>query len=135
MVGRLSVLAVSLVAIALAFDRSSNILSLVSNAWAGFGAAFGPIVILSLFWRGVTRDGALAGMVVGAATVLFWLYAPITIDGQSLSSVLYEIVPGFALSFATTLVVSMVGRPAQPQMQAQFDEMKVAMSAEKQPLF
>jgi sodium/proline symporter len=134
MVGRLSVLAVSLVAIALAFDRSSNILSLVSNAWAGFGAAFGPIVILSLFWRGVTRDGALAGMVVGAVTVLFWLYAPITIDGQSLSSVLYEIVPGFALSFVTTLVVSMVGRPAQPQIQAQFDEVMDAMSAEKQPL-
>jgi SSS family solute:Na+ symporter/sodium/proline symporter len=72
-------------------------------------------------------------MVVGAVTVLFWLYAPITIDGQSLSSVLYEIVPGFALSFVTTLVVSMVGRPAQPQMQAQFDDVMDAMSAEKQP--
>mgnify|MGYP003630693775 FL=1 len=85
LIGRLSVLAVSLVAIFLAFDRSSNILSLVSYAWAGFGAAFGPLILLSLFWRGITRNGALAGMITGAVTVLVWLYAPITVGGQPLS--------------------------------------------------
>lgn len=105
-VGRISVLAVSLVAIALAFDRSSTILSLVSNAWAGFGAAFGPLILLSLHWRHMTRDGAMAGMVAGAATVLFWIYAPITIGGKSLSDNLYEMLPGFIVSTIVAIVVS-----------------------------
>ena len=77
---------VSLVAIALAFDRSSSILDLVSNAWAGFGAAFGPLILFSLYRRNMSRSAAIAGMVVGALVVLFWLYAPITIGGNSLSS-------------------------------------------------
>nr|WP_321361752.1 sodium/proline symporter PutP [uncultured Hyphomonas sp.] len=126
-VGRVSVLVVSLVAIGLAFDRSSNILSLVGNAWAGFGAAFGPIILLSLYWRGLTRDGALAGMVVGAVTVLFWLYAPIEIDGKSLSDILYEIVPGFVLSGAAAIGVSLAGRNVQPQVLERFGEMEKVM--------
>ncbi|KCZ82637.1 sodium/proline symporter [Hyphomonas adhaerens MHS-3] len=126
-VGRISVLVVSLVAIGLAFDRSSNILSLVGNAWAGFGAAFGPIILLSLYWRGLTRDGALAGMVVGAVTVLFWLYAPIEIDGKSLSDILYEIVPGFVLSGVAAIVVSIVGRDVLPHVLHRFGEMEKAM--------
>lgn len=105
--GRLAVLGVSLVAISLAFDRSSSILSLVSNAWAGFGAAFGPIILLSLYWRRLTAKGALAGMVVGAVTVLFWIYAPIEIDGKGLSAHLYEIIPGFIACSATAISVSL----------------------------
>ena len=77
MMGRLSVLLVAVVAVVIALDRSSSILSLVSNAWAGFGAAFGPVVLCSLYWSRMTRQGALAGMIVGAATVLFWVYAPV----------------------------------------------------------
>lgn len=126
-VGRISVLVVSLVAIGLAFDRSSNILSLVGNAWAGFGAAFGPIILLSLYWRGLTRDGALAGMVVGAVTVLFWLYAPIEIDGKSLSDILYEIVPGFILSGTAAIIVSIVGRDVLPHVLHRHGEMEKAM--------
>ena len=69
-VGRLSVVFVALLAVVLAHDRDSSILSLVSNAWAGFGASFGPAIILSLFWSKMTRQGALAGMFFGAATAL-----------------------------------------------------------------
>lgn len=134
MVGRLSVLAVSLVAIALAFDRSSSILSLVSYAWAGFGAAFGPIILLSLFWKGLTRNGALAGMITGAATVLVWLYAPITVGGQPLSGTIYAIVPGFALSLVAAVLASLIKGEADPRVQVEFDAMTEAMSAEKQPL-
>ncbi len=108
LVGRISVLLVALVAIYLAYDRNSSILSLVSNAWAGFGAAFGPVVIASLYWKKMTRNSALAGMIIGAATVLFWVYAPLTINGQALSSTVYEIVPGFiACSFAIYLVTKL----------------------------
>jgi sodium/proline symporter len=108
LVGRLSVLAVSLIAIALAYDRSSSILSLVSNAWAGFGAAFGPIILLSLYWRKMTRSGALAGMITGAVTVLIWIYAPFEIGGLPLTDYVYEIVPGFILSTIASVVVSLV---------------------------
>ena len=106
MVGRLAVLAVALAAIGLAYNPNSNVLSLVSQAWAGFGAAFGPLVILSLTWKRMTRNGALAGMIVGAATVLFWIYAPVLPNGAALSSVLYEMVPGFLLSLLAIVVVS-----------------------------
>lgn len=105
-VGRGAVLAVALVAILLANNPDSNVLSLVSQAWAGFGAAFGPLVILSLTWRRMTRNGALAGMIVGAVTVLFWIYAPVLPGGETLSSVVYEMVPGFVLSFLAILLVS-----------------------------
>ncbi|MEW4467326.1 sodium/proline symporter PutP [Parasphingorhabdus sp. JC815] len=127
LVGRLSVLAVSLVAIGLAFDRNSNILSLVSNAWAGFGAAFGPIILLSLYWKGITRDGALAGMIVGAVTVLFWLYAPVTIAGESLSSWIYEIIPGFIFSMLAAIIVSIKGRNPKEEIGDLFSEMSYAM--------
>ncbi|MDQ7048996.1 MAG: sodium/proline symporter PutP, partial [Enterobacterales bacterium] len=82
LVGRLSVLVVALVAIGLAYNRDSSILSLVSNAWAGFGAAFGPLIIFGLYWKRMTFAGALAGIVVGASTVLFWIYGPMTIGGK-----------------------------------------------------
>ncbi|SDL63866.1 sodium/proline symporter PutP [Maricaulis salignorans] len=127
LVGRFSVLAVSLVAIALAFDRSSTILSLVSNAWAGFGAAFGPLILLSLFWRGMTRNAALAGMVTGAATVLIWIYAPFEIGGMRPSDVMYEMVPGFALSLIVTLVVGFATRTPTSELTEDFDTMKEAM--------
>ena len=128
LIGRLATILVCALAIVLAFDRSSNILSLVSNAWAGFGAAFGPIILLSLFWRGLTREGAIAGMVSGALTVLFWLYAPITIQGAALSSVLYEIVPGFLIGGGSAILVSLLWRTVSTSMSARYTEMLEALS-------
>jgi SSS family solute:Na+ symporter/sodium/proline symporter len=128
-VGRLSVLLVSLAAIFLAYDPDSNILGLVANAWAGFGAAFGPVVILSLTWRRLTRNGALAGMLVGAATVLFWIYAPVLADGAVLSSLIYEIVPGFILCGVTAIVVSLAGRPPPEEVVRTFDESRAELAA------
>lgn len=109
--GRLSVVLVALIAIYLAYDRNSTILSLVSNAWAGFGAAFGPLVLFSLFKREMTRRAALGGMIVGAVTVLVWI--SVKIDGQSLSNWLYEIVPGFILSSLTIMLLSQSGKPRE----------------------
>lgn len=113
-VGRICVLAVALVAIWLAYDPTNTILGLVANAWAGFGAAFGPLVILSLVWKRMTRNGALAAILVGAGTVLFWIYAPVLHGGATLSSVLYEIVPGFLLSGLAGILVSIAG-PRPPE--------------------
>ncbi|RBP53277.1 sodium/proline symporter PutP [Arenicella xantha] len=124
MVGRLSVVAVAVLAVLLAQDRDSSILSLVSNAWAGFGSAFGPVVLISLFWKRMTRQGALAGIVVGAATVLIWIYGPFTYQGQALSAVIFEIVPGFILSAVAIFVVSLLTRPPSEQMTSTFELMK-----------
>lgn len=107
-VGRSSVVTVALLAVVLAHDRNSSILSLVSNAWAGFGSAFGPVILLSLFWSRMTRAGALAGMAAGALTVLFWLVAPYKIDGQSLSNFLYELFPGFVIATLVTIITSLL---------------------------
>lgn len=112
-VGRLMVLAVALIAIWIAQDPNSKVLGLVSYAWAGFGAAFGPVVILSVFWKRTTSLGAMLGMVVGAVLVVIW--KPV------LGGVVYEIVPGFIGCFLTIVVVSLLGRPKQSVLD-RFDE-------------
>jgi sodium/proline symporter len=123
MVGRAATLAVALVAVFLALDRSNSILSLVGNAWAGFGAAFGPVILLSLHWRRMTRQGALAGIVGGAATVLIWLYAPFTIGGAAPTDVIYEIVPGFIVSLVAAVAVSHFGKAAPDTLEKNFTAM------------
>ena len=112
-VGRAAVLAVSVLAIALAANPDSKVLGLVSYAWAGFGAAFGPVVLFSLGWKRMTRNGALAGMLAGALTVLVWK--------QFAWFGLYEMVPGFLLASLAIVVVSRLGAPPSAAMQAGFD--------------
>ncbi|ABL98702.1 sodium/proline symporter PutP [Shewanella amazonensis] len=104
--GRIGVLAVAAVATLLALDNNASILSLVSNAWAGFGAAFGPLVLLSLFWPRMTHSGAVAGILCGAGTVLVWSQVPLLENGLPLSSLIYEIVPGFIVSTLAIVLVS-----------------------------
>ncbi|TMP33916.1 sodium/proline symporter PutP [Pseudoalteromonas rubra] len=127
LVGRISVALVSLCAIYLAYDRDSTILSLVSNAWAGFGAAFGPLVLLSLFWKRMNFAGALSGMIVGAATVLFWIYGPVTVNGQPLSALIYEIVPGFIASSIAIVAVSLATPEPSAAITDKFEEMQTAL--------
>jgi solute:Na+ symporter, SSS family len=108
-VGRLSVVAVAGIAMLLAQDPDGSVLGLVSNAWAGFGAAFGPVIILALTWQRTTLAGAFAGMVTGAAVVIGWI-------AFGLSATMYEIVPGFVSAMLAVVVVSLAGgthhRPA-----------------------
>ena len=99
-VGRLAVLAVGAVAVLLASNPNSEILGLVANAWAGFGAAFGPLIILALTWKRMTGAGAVAGLVTGALVVILWI-------ALGLSSTIYEIVPGFIASWIAIVVVSL----------------------------
>ncbi|WP_252975428.1 sodium/proline symporter PutP [Janibacter melonis] len=119
--GRLGVLAVALVAFVLALDSDSAILELVAFAWAGFGAAFGPIVLLSLYWRRLTAMGALAGMITGAVVVFVWG----NID--ALSDEMYEIVPGFLAALLVAVVVSRLTATDQPGVDEEFDQMMVEL--------
>jgi len=118
------VFAIALVAIWLASDPESRVLGMVSYAWAGFGAAFGPVVILSLTWRRMTMLGALAGMVVGAVTVLVWK--------QFGWFGLYEIVPGFMLAALAIYVVSMMDKAPDTGIQSTFDEVQDDIRALRQ---
>ncbi|MNF29565.1 sodium/proline symporter [Pseudomonas linyingensis] len=114
-VGRAMVLLVAVIAIAIASNPDSKVLGLVSYAWAGFGAAFGPVVIFSLLWKGMTRNGALAGMLLGAVTVILWK----NFFGWT---GLYEIIPGFILCTLGILIFSRIGNAPSLAMLKRFDE-------------
>lgn len=122
-VGRGMVLAVALIAIAIAADPDNRVLSLVSYAWAGFGAAFGPVILLSVLWKGMSRDGALMGILVGALTVLIWK--------QFAFFGLYEIIPGFLFATVAIVVISRNGRGPSPAMLERFASAEKSYQAER----
>ncbi|WP_455365193.1 sodium/proline symporter PutP [Kaarinaea lacus] len=114
--GRAAVLVIAIVALLLAWNPDRQVLDLVAYAWAGFGAAFGPTLILSLYWRRMNRYGALAGIVVGGLTVVIWKQ----LSGGLFD--LYEIVPGFILSLFSIIVVSLLTQPPEESVQEEFDK-------------
>ena len=124
--GRIGVLVVAVVAVLLALDPNSSILQLVGFAWAGFGAAFGPLIILSLYWKRLTAAGATVGMAAGAAVVFAWG------TNDTLSSSLYEIVPGFAANLILAVVVSLLTARPEAEIGQEFDE-AVAASRGQSP--
>lgn len=115
-VSRLAVVGIAVVALIIASDRESRVLDLVSYAWAGFGAAFGPVIVFSLYWRRMTRNAAIAGMLTGAVTVVLWS----NLSGGIFE--LYEILPGFVLASLAIIVVSVLQPVVKPDTLAQFDD-------------
>ena len=124
-VARLTTFGVAVLAFFIAWDPNSSIMDLVSDAWAGLGAAFGPIVVMSLFWRRTNLPGAVAGLVSGAATVLIWDYLPI-VNGQTIGNAtgIYSLLVGFVISLCFIVIVSMVTKAPDETILAQFDEYK-----------
>ena len=112
-ISRLSVLIISAMAISIAMTPDSFILDMVAYAWAGFGAAFGPALIMSLFWRRATRNGILAGVITGGLTVLIWK--------QFAFFGLYEIIPGFILALIAIYVVSLMDKAPSKEITDMFD--------------
>lgn len=117
LVGRLSVLAVTGIALGIAWVQPGSILDMVSYAWAGFGASFGPVVLLSLFWSRMNTWGAVAGIISGAVTVVLW-------SALGASEVLYELIPGFAVSTIMVYAISLVTSPPSKQVVDQFNKVK-----------
>lgn len=126
-VGRLMVLAISVLAIVLAMNPASKVLGLVAYAWAGFGAAFGPLIILSLFWKRMTLNGALVGMIVGAVTVIAW-------KNYMGHLGLYEIVPGFILSFLSIVIVSLMDKNPEQDVIERFESSQDLYEREMQDM-
>ena len=123
--GRMAVLLVSIFAAIVAWNPESTILGLVAFAWAGFGAAFGPVILLSLFWKKLTNYGALAGMVAGAVVAFIWGKT------ESLSSMLYEIVPGFIACLLVAVIVSIFTYKPNAEIEAEFDETQRILKEEQ----
>lgn len=121
-VGRIMVLAVAVVAILIAGNPESKVLGLVSYAWAGFGAAFGPVVILSVFWKRMTYNGALWGMIAGAAVCVAWAeWVNPALVAADLPT-MYEIVPGFIACWLVACAVSLMGKEPSAEEQARFEQ-------------
>lgn len=125
MVGKIAVVVVAILAFFIALDPNSSVMGLVSDAWAGFGSAFGPVVLLALFWKRSTLAGAISGMAVGAGTVIFWDYVPVA-DGATLgtSTGLYSLVLGFAFALVINVVVSLCTKKPSNEIIKEFDSIK-----------
>ena len=122
--GRIGVLVVSVIAVVLALDPDSSVLALVAFAWAGFGSAFGPIVLLSLFWRRLTMAGAAVGMVAGAVVAFVWgQFEPDVTIGLFGEQHLYEIIPGFATCLVLAVVFSLITPQPPAKAMEEFDDM------------
>ncbi|MGE9616169.1 MAG: sodium/proline symporter PutP [Solitalea-like symbiont of Acarus siro] len=103
-ISKLSIVVIAILALLLANNKNNSILNLVGHAWAGFGSTFGPCVLLSLHWNKTTRNGLLAGLIVGAITVLVWINIPVLHDNM------YEMIPGFILSTLAIIIVSLLDK-------------------------
>lgn len=116
MVSRISVLLVAIISLMLSISPKDSILNLVGNAWAGFGAAFGPLILLSLLWKKTTWQGALVGMIVGASVVLIWVYADHSYKDW------YELLPGFVCSFVSIILVSLLTQKENKAITYEFEQ-------------
>lgn len=124
-VGRLAVLAVAVIAYIIALNPESSVLGLVAYAWGGFGAAFGPLILISLFWKRMTRNGAIGGIVVGGLTVIIWKQ----LQGGLFD--MYEIVPGFLFSCLTIFIVSLLDRPPSGEILDEFNCVRKNVASKK----
>ena len=120
---RITVVIVAFIAYLIALDPNSSIMGLVSNAWAGFGSAFGPLVVSALFWKRTNKPGAIAGMITGALTVILWDYIPL-MSGQTLGEVtgIYSLLVGFIISLLFIVVVSLTTKAPSDDIVAEFEE-------------
>lgn len=118
---RIAVIVISVIAIFLALNPNSSVFRIVSFAWAGFGAVFGPVVLAALFWKNCNRFGALAGMITGGVTVFVWHYLGVSVGGIF---TLYELLPAFLLALVVLVVVSLAtGKPSE-EIRAEFEEVR-----------
>ena len=125
-VSRLTVVVVALLAFFIAWDPDSSVMALVSDAWAGLGSAFGPIVVCSLFWKRTNVAGAVAGMVSGGLTVIIWDYLPI-MDGKTIGSAtgVYSLLVGFMISLICIVAFSLLTKKPSSEIEEEFERVKI----------
>lgn len=119
LIARATVIVISLIAVFIARDPDSSIFKIVSFAWAGFGAAFGPVILLALFWKRSNKQGALAGMIAGGVMVFVWKYGIATLGG---AFAIYELLPAFVIALVVNVVVSLVTAAPSAEIVKTFEE-------------
>ena len=117
----LTVLGIAIIGIFMAWDPNSSVFRVVSFAWAGFGASFGPAVLFALFWKRSTKWGALAGMVAGGVMVFVWKYLIAPMGGVW---GIYELLPAFLVSSLAIVLVSLATAKPDPETERIFDEVR-----------
>ncbi|MGN0465075.1 MAG: sodium/proline symporter PutP [Lachnospiraceae bacterium] len=124
-IGRITTGVVAILAIFIAWNPNSSIMALVSDAWAGLGSAFGPLVVMSLFWKRTNLQGAIAGLISGAATVIIWDYLPI-VGGQTIYAAtgLYSLAVGFVISLVCIIIVSLATKAPEQSILDEFEKYK-----------
>ena len=128
LLARISVVIISIIAIFLALNPNSSVFEIVSFAWAGFGAAFGPIVLCALFWKRANKYGAIAGMITGGAMVFFWKFVIRTTFAGTILD-FYELLPAFILGLVVTVVVSLLTKKPDDELTQKFDEVNAYCKA------
>lgn len=118
---RATVIVIAILGIIIARDPNSSVFEIVSFAWAGFGAGFGPTVICSLYWKKATKEGVLAGMITGGAMVFIWKYLVRPLGG---AFDIYELLPAFIAGLAVLIIVSLITYKPSPEIEAEFDKMR-----------
>ena len=119
LVARLSVIGISVLSVIFARDPDSSVFQVVSFAWAGFGASFGPVMLAALFWKRSTKWGAIAGMVSGGAMVFIWKYGISKLGGVF---AIYELLPAFIFGLIVLVVVSLLTKQPEKEIILEFDE-------------
>ncbi len=120
-VARIVLIAISVIGVIIAWDSNSSVFGIVSFAWAGFGAAFGPVILLSLFWKRSNKYGAIAGMLAGGIMVFVWKYV---IAGLAPVLNIYELLPAFVIGLVVNVIVSLVTPKPDNEVVETFDEVK-----------
>ena len=120
-IARMTVIVISLISIFLARNPESSVFKIVSFAWAGFGAAFGPVVLLALFWKRSNKQGALAGMIAGGAFVFIWKYGIARLGG---AFAIYELLPAFLIALFVNIIVSLLTAAPSEEIVKTFEEVR-----------
>lgn len=120
---RVTLVVIAIIAIFIARDPNSSVFQIVSFSWAGFGGAFGPVVLCALFWKRCNRWGALAGMLGGGATIFIWKFLVKPMGGVF---GIYELLPGFLVGLILTVVVSLATRAPDAEIVEEYDEVMTA---------
>lgn len=124
-VARVILLAIAVFGIILAWDKDSSVFRVVSFAWAGFGATFGPVMLAALFWKRSNKWGAIAGLIVGAVMVFLWKFVIAPIGGIF---AIYELLPAFLCALVTNIIVSLVTKAPEKEIIEEYDKVKAELN-------
>ena len=124
LIARIAVICIAIISVIIAWDPNSSVFEIVSFAWGGFGATFGPVMLVSLFWKRANKYGCIAGMIVGAITIFVWKFV---VRPNVAALDFYELLPAFILALITIIVVSLCTKAPDAVIQEEFEDVKRKM--------